>query len=233
MRIIFLLFLLLGLCAGAAEPTAPPGALVRVWQSQYGLPSNVVRSVVQSSDGYLWVATAEGVARFDGYEFEVIEPEGELRRVRLAFSRLFTTSNGGVWAATYQGGLFKVHQGRLRRILDNIRSPSPRVTQLIEHRKGAVFFKRGQEFGEIDADGGVAQVDPSGELVRAFEDDFHRRVILQQLGEAAEFEVRGFLEKMPALLEENVVELDGLPNLKRHHIQVLLLDGVLIDLGSV
>ena len=175
MRIISLLFLLLGLCAGAAEPTAPPGALVRVWQSQYGLPSNVVRSVVQSSDGYLWVATAEGVARFDGYEFEVIEPEGELRRVRLAFSRLFTISNGGVWAATYQGGLFRVHQGRLRRILDNIRSPSPRVTQLIEHRKGAVFFKRGQEFGEINADGGVAQVDPSGELARAFEDDFQKQ----------------------------------------------------------
>ena len=48
---------------GAVEPASQAGVVVRNWQSQDGLPSNVVRSIVQSRDGYLWVATAEGVAR--------------------------------------------------------------------------------------------------------------------------------------------------------------------------
>ncbi len=176
MRFIAFIVLFLLLRATAAEFTAQPGILVKVWQSQDGLPSNVVRSVVQSSDGYLWVATAEGVARFDGFDFEVIEPEGELRRYRLAFSRLFATSGGSVWAATYQGGLFQVHQGRLRRILDNIRSPNPPlVTQLVEDDKGAIFFKRGQDFGQIDPSGAPSKVIPSEELSHLFEKDYQKQ----------------------------------------------------------
>ena len=177
MRFIPFILLLLLLRAGAAEFAAQPGVLVRVWQSQDGLPSNVVRSVVQSSDGHLWMATAEGVARFDGFEFEVCEPEGELRRSRLAFSRLFATPGGGIWAATYQGGLFKVHQGRLQRIMGNlIPSNPPVVTQLIQNPDGAIFFKRGTEYGGIAADGEVSPVEPSEELLQRFEEDFQTQL---------------------------------------------------------
>ena len=142
MRFIPYILLILMLRAGAADPSASSEVVVRVWQSQDGLPSNVVRSVVQGSDGYLWVATAEGVARFDGFEFQVIEPEGELRRQRLAFSRLFATSGGQIWAATYQSGLFRVENGRLREILENLRMPNqPLVSQLIEDPDGRGFFQ--------------------------------------------------------------------------------------------
>ena len=58
-RFIPIILLILLLRASAADST---GVVVRVWQSQDGLPSNVVRSLVQSSDGHLWMATAEGVA---------------------------------------------------------------------------------------------------------------------------------------------------------------------------
>lgn len=178
MRFLPFIFLsLLFLRANAAEEFSPhPRVLVRVWQSQDGLPSNVVRSLVQASDGYIWVATAEGVARFDGYEFELIEPEGELRRYRLAYSRLFATSGGTVWAATYQGGLFRVSNGRLKRILDNLRRPSPPVvTQLVEDADGSVFFKRGQEVGRIFSNGTVSIVVPSPELDRRFDEDWQKQ----------------------------------------------------------
>ena len=46
-----------------------PRFLARSWQSEDGLPSNVVRTVAQAADGYLWVGTAEGVVRFDGQRF--------------------------------------------------------------------------------------------------------------------------------------------------------------------
>ncbi|MEX1114051.1 MAG: two-component regulator propeller domain-containing protein [Akkermansiaceae bacterium] len=158
---------------GAADFAAQPGVVVRVWQSQDGLPSNVVRSVVQASDGYLWVATAEGVARFDGFEFELIEPAGEIRRYRLAFARLFTTSGGALWAATYQGGLFRAKGGKLHGILRDIRiTRPPRVTQVSEDVDGSVFFKRGDEVGQVDAAGKVTPVSPTPTLLQRFDEDF-------------------------------------------------------------
>lgn len=176
MRLLPFILLFWVLRASAAQGAIQPGVLVHVWQSQDGLPGNVVRSVAQASDGYLWVATAEGVARFDGYEFEVIEPEGELRRYRFAFSRLFTTSGGDVWAATYQGGLFRVHQGRLRQILDNLRRRRPpMVTQLVEGEHGVFFFKRGAEFGQISSGDEVAVAAPTADMVRRFEADFTKQ----------------------------------------------------------
>lgn len=173
-RLILLLF---SLQISAEESAVPPSLLVRVWQSQDGLPGNVVRSVVQASDGYLWVATAEGIARFDGFDFEVIEPEDELRRFRLAFSRLFATAGGKVWAATYQGGLFQVKNGQLVRILDNLRRPlAPLVTQLIEGSDGVVYFRRGTEIGRISAGHDVSLAPESPEIEQAFQKDLQKQL---------------------------------------------------------
>lgn len=172
-----LIFALLILWAGAAAISAQAGALVRVWQSQDGLPGNVVRSVVQASDGYLWVATAEGIARFNGFEFESVEAGSESSRHRLAFSRLFACSGGRVFAATYQGGLFAAGGGKLSRILANMRDPQPRqVTQLVEEAGGAVLIKRGEEVSRIDAKGGIARLPASEELEAAFAADLKQRV---------------------------------------------------------
>ncbi|MEK7670244.1 MAG: two-component regulator propeller domain-containing protein, partial [Bacteroidota bacterium] len=42
-----------------------------VWQTENGLPQNTVTSVLQTQDGYLWLATLEGLVRFDGAVFTV------------------------------------------------------------------------------------------------------------------------------------------------------------------
>lgn len=41
------------------------------WRLENGLPSNRVKSILQSQDGYIWVATTLGLARFDGLKFTV------------------------------------------------------------------------------------------------------------------------------------------------------------------
>lgn len=37
----------------------------RVWTREDGLPQNTVRSLAQTVDGYLWVGTEQGLARFE------------------------------------------------------------------------------------------------------------------------------------------------------------------------
>lgn len=43
-----------------------------VWDAEAGMPGNEVRTVLQDDSGFLWVATPEGIARFDGLQFEAL-----------------------------------------------------------------------------------------------------------------------------------------------------------------
>ena len=63
-----------------AQPQAPSLSLVpekaitqyvhHVWKKEDGLPQNAIGAITQTHDGYLWVGTQEGVARFDGRRFK-------------------------------------------------------------------------------------------------------------------------------------------------------------------
>lgn len=69
--------------------------LTEVWQVTEGLPGNSVTAVAQTPDGYLWVGTHSGPARFDGVRFEVFDgntrgPEND--RIR----KLFVARQGGM-----------------------------------------------------------------------------------------------------------------------------------------
>src|SRR5579862_5127531 len=43
------------------------------WNTSAGLPQNIVRGIVQMPDGYLWIATLNGIARFDGVRFTIFD----------------------------------------------------------------------------------------------------------------------------------------------------------------
>ena len=56
-------------------PAAVAEPIYRVdrWNAWHGLPSNRVRALEQTRDGYLWVGTQKGLARFDGVRFTVFD----------------------------------------------------------------------------------------------------------------------------------------------------------------
>src|SRR6185436_12757413 len=48
-----------------------------VWEARDGgLPNPTVTAIVQTRDGYLWVGTYAGLARFDGLEFHLPSRQG-------------------------------------------------------------------------------------------------------------------------------------------------------------
>jgi len=57
--------------------------LNRFWQTSEGMPSNVVSAVQRDADGFLWIATGAGVARFDGTRFEVFADKDGLPDTRI------------------------------------------------------------------------------------------------------------------------------------------------------
>src|ERR1043166_9529905 len=53
-----------------SNKSAAKDFFAKAWQVEDGLPSSSVGRVVQDHHGYLWLATSEGLARFDGLSFQ-------------------------------------------------------------------------------------------------------------------------------------------------------------------
>lgn len=145
-----------------------PRFLTRTWVSEDGLPGNVVRSVAQSTDGYLWVATAEGVVRFDGIRFSRFETEPDATLSRLPPKALYPLENGEVWVTTSRGGLLRWFRGRLSLVWPDVSGDSQKpqllpAMQVIQHDK-RVWVERGAEVWRSTPDGNLERVDRSADI---------------------------------------------------------------------
>jgi signal transduction histidine kinase/ligand-binding sensor domain-containing protein/CheY-like chemotaxis protein len=75
------------------------------WQIQQGLPQNSVEALARTPDGYLWLATHEGLVRFDGVRFTVFDRDNTpLLRTRV-ITRLHVDDDGRLWIGTRVGVL--------------------------------------------------------------------------------------------------------------------------------
>ena len=82
------------------------------WTADDGLPQNSVNGIVQTRDGYLWLATVDGLARFDGVRFTVFNRSNSPGIVNNRFVSLFEAASGDLWAGTEESGVVRYHQGR-------------------------------------------------------------------------------------------------------------------------
>ena len=105
------LFLLLAPWLRAEIPPSSGDYLISVWQTEHGLPDNSVTSIQQTPDGYLWVGTYSGLARFDGVRFVCFAPPDTpaLRHPRV--QALFCDAAGTLWIYTFDGSLTALRNG--------------------------------------------------------------------------------------------------------------------------
>ena len=71
------------------------------WQIEQGLPNNSVTSILQSQDGYLWMGTLNGLARFDGIRFVLFGDTDGLPNPRITC--LLEDDSGVLWIGTESG----------------------------------------------------------------------------------------------------------------------------------
>ena len=95
-----------------AAPIPARGYLIDVWQGERGFPQNTVTGIAQTPDGYLWLTTLDGVARFDGLRFKMFKAAdtAALGSGRIRF--LFTGRHGDLWLSTQEGAVVHVLNGR-------------------------------------------------------------------------------------------------------------------------
>lgn len=120
-------------------PAAPPEYHQRSWQRADGLPDNSVRAVLQTRDGYLWVGTDAGLARFDGARFVVFNQVNVPALPKPRITALAEDTRGALWIGT-EAGLVRQHRGAFEPVDLPDDSPRPFITRLCAGRDGAVWI---------------------------------------------------------------------------------------------
>ncbi len=94
-------------------PLLPAGAQYRIDQftTSNGLPQNTVSALAQTRDGYLWIATYDGLARYDGVRFTLFDKANTHALKSTSFLSLLEDSRGTLWAGTVTGGLLRYDAG--------------------------------------------------------------------------------------------------------------------------
>jgi len=83
----------------------------RAWTADSGLPAHEVLDIAQTGDGYLWLATRQGLLRFDGYRFTVFNSAGT-PAIPEDYIQALAVTDDGLWLATRSRGMVRFAHGQ-------------------------------------------------------------------------------------------------------------------------
>jgi signal transduction histidine kinase/ligand-binding sensor domain-containing protein len=121
----------------------------QAWSSENGLPQNSVHQILQTRDGYLWIATEGGAARFNGVQFSSFNQENNAAFTSNDTCCLAEDRSGVLWIGTADG-LLRYAGGTFRRYTASDGLPSSVILSLSPTGDGAVL---------VLTSGGVARYD--------------------------------------------------------------------------
>jgi signal transduction histidine kinase/ligand-binding sensor domain-containing protein/DNA-binding response OmpR family regulator len=150
--------LLLAACAaGALDPNRQLTQYVRDnWQIQDGMPNDKVQALARTPDGYLWIGTLEGLARFDGVRFTVFDRTNTPEMASASIHALLVDSRGRLWVGTQIGLMRMDGQGRLRMYQGMQGLAEAEIQTLAEDKDGRIWV--GTRAGLFRAEGEAAKM---------------------------------------------------------------------------
>src|SRR5262245_811181 len=108
------------------------------WTTENGLPQNSVNDILQTRDGYLWLATFGGLVRFDGVRFVIFDrstPGIESQRV----TALHQDRSGALWAGTEDGMLIRYEHDRFTTFASEQGLPHAVAVRIEEDAEGCLW----------------------------------------------------------------------------------------------
>ena len=147
----------LGSLTGAAEPaparTPPAGSdqyLQTTWATEEGLPQNSVNAILQTRDGYLWLGTFGGLARFDGVKFTTFNSGNTPGLKSNRILSLCEGRDGRLWLGAETGELMSYKDGVGQTYTTEDGLPGGYVWALHEDRGGALWAGTSKGLARFD-----------------------------------------------------------------------------------
>jgi len=138
-RVFSLLALVFGLVLSLRAADSP--FTVDAWTTEDGLPQSSVLAIVQTHDGYLWLGTLNGLARFDGHSFTFFNVNNTpgLPSDRIVF--LFEDRRHTLWVGTDNAGLCAISNGVVQNF--NTDGLGDKIIDADEDESGGIWFAAG------------------------------------------------------------------------------------------
>ena len=125
----------------ALDPTKSITQYVHdVWTTENGLPTNTVGAIAQTPDGYLWIGTEEGLARFDGVRFVTFDKRNTPTLRSDEVDALLVDHTGTLWIGMRGGGLVSLSAGVFRAFTTKDGLSSDSVQALFEDQLGDLWI---------------------------------------------------------------------------------------------
>jgi signal transduction histidine kinase/ligand-binding sensor domain-containing protein len=136
------------------------------WTADSGLPQNIIRGIVQTPDGYLWIATLNGIARFDGVRFTTFDRSNSPGITANRFAAMVAGKNGDLWLYTEGGTIVRYHQSHFRTLgpAEGVRENSARAITSDGH--GQIWSLLGTDIFEWNEKAGQFRPLPNPDHMR-------------------------------------------------------------------
>ncbi len=119
------------------------------WTTENGLPQSSVHAIFQSRDGYIWLATEGGIARFNGIDFKVFNHDNT-PTIASDDITSFAETNHTLWIGTADG-LLQYTSGTFLRFTTTEGLPSNDIRSLIATKDGALYVLTGNGLALFNA----------------------------------------------------------------------------------
>lgn len=126
------------LSRAAPARDAPADFLHDSWTTENGLPQNDVQ-LIQTRDGYLWLGTNGGLARFDGVRFTVFDTGNTPGLLSNRILALCEDGAGDLWIGTQGGGLTRHSRGSFDTYTKRDGLPDDQVFDLLSDARGHLW----------------------------------------------------------------------------------------------
>src|SRR5579862_7937730 len=83
------------------------------WSLHEGLPTSFIEAVTQTSDGYIWFGSEQGISRFDGLQVKTYFRESVPELFGTDVYAMLGSNDNDLWVGTGTG-LVRLHQGRFK-----------------------------------------------------------------------------------------------------------------------
>jgi signal transduction histidine kinase/ligand-binding sensor domain-containing protein len=127
-----------------------------VWQTDHGLPQNSVNSIQQTKDGFLWLATQEGLVRFDGVQFTVFDKNNTPQIKNNHIVSLCLDKQGVLWIAMLSEGVLTYDQGVFSTVQNIPQISGTQLRHIYRDYNGGVWIST--------RDSGVVNIDSAGQV---------------------------------------------------------------------
>jgi signal transduction histidine kinase/ligand-binding sensor domain-containing protein len=109
--IVFAAALLCGAGSSSAANEATTEFALETWMTEHGMPQNSVTALLQTRAGYIWAATYNGIAQFDGERFKVFDSSSTKGLPNSRITSLFEDPSGDIWIGHDTGDLTRFSGG--------------------------------------------------------------------------------------------------------------------------